>query len=198
VFYKDVRDVLFDDSRVFGSDALNSGGINRSQYILNTIVNGGDGYIYGAEAALALQLGNFLADDSWIGGFGIQANITYNKSQATTPDGRKVRFPGTSKFVYNIGPYYEKYGFSARLSYQRRTSWFSEIGGEDTGGDLFWATDDELDASARYSVTKNFEVYFDASNLLNGPGRRFAGISQRTLERETFGRRYTGGIRLTF
>jgi hypothetical protein len=100
--------------------------------------------------------------------------------------------------VYNIGPYYEKYGFSARLSYQRRTSWFSEIGGEDTGGDLFWATDDELDASARYSVTKNFEVYFDASNLLNGPGRRFAGISQRTLERETFGRRYTGGIRLTF
>ncbi|WP_446654237.1 TonB-dependent receptor [Blastomonas sp.] len=198
LFYKDVRDVLFDDSRVFGSDALNSGGINRSQYILNTIVNGGDGYIYGAEAALALQLGNFLADDSWIGGFGIQANITYNKSQATTPDGRKVRFPGTSKFVYNIGPYYEKYGFSARLSYQRRTSWFSEIGGEDTGGDLFWATDDELDASARYSVTKNFEVYFDASNLLNGPGRRFAGISQRTLERETFGRRYTGGIRLTF
>lgn len=198
VFYKDVRDVLFDDSRVFGSNALNSGGVDRSQYILNTIVNGGDGHIYGAEGAIALQLGNFLADDSWIGGFGIQANVTYNKSQATTPDGRKVRFPGTSKFVYNVGPYYEKYGFSARLSYQRRTSWFSEIGGPDTGGDIFWATDDELDASARYSVTKNFEVYFDASNLLNGPGRRFAGISQRTLEHETFGRRYTGGIRLTF
>lgn len=198
VFYKDVRDVLFDDSRVFGSNALNTGGIDRSQYLLNTVVNGGDGYIYGAEGAVALQLGNFIDNDSWIGGFGIQANVTYNKSQATTPDGRKVRFPGTSKFVYNVGPYYEKYGFSARLSYQRRTSWFSDIGGPDTGGDIFWATDDELDASARYSVTPNFEVYFDASNLLNGPGRRFAGVTQRTLEHETFGRRYTGGIRLTF
>ncbi|MFN3819559.1 TonB-dependent receptor [Blastomonas sp.] len=198
VFYKDVRDVLFDDSRVFGSDALNTAGVNRSQYLLNTVVNGGDGYIYGAEAAIALQLGNFIESDSWIGGFGIQANITYNKSQATTPDGDKVRFPGTSKWVYNVGPYYEKYGFSARLSYQRRTAWLSEIGGDDTGGDIYWATDDELDASARYSVTPNFEVYFDAANLLNGPGRRFAGVSQRTLEHETFGRRYTAGIRLTF
>ena len=67
-----------------------------------------------------------------------------------------------------------------------------------TGGDIFWAADDELDVSARYAITPSFEVYVDASNLLNGPGRRFAGISQRTIEHETFGARYTAGFRLTY
>ncbi|KAB7646525.1 TonB-dependent receptor [Polymorphobacter fuscus] len=199
-FYKDVTDVLFQDTRLFGLDTLNTPTFpNRSQYDYTTTVNGGDGHIAGVEAALQLQLDPFLKDSSWFGGFGIQANVTYTDSEATTPDGRKIRFPGTSQWTYNIGPYYEKYGVSIRASYQKRTSWLSEIGTPaDTGGDIYWAADDELDVSARYAVTPNFEVYADASNLLNGPGRRYAGISQRTIERETFGRRYTAGIRVTY
>ena len=72
------------------------------------------------------------------------------------------------------------------------------FGDPTVGGDFFWARDDELDISARYSITKNLEAYVDLSNLLNGPGRRFAGIDARTIERETFGRRYTGGFRFTY
>jgi TonB-dependent receptor len=199
-FYKDVSDVLFQDTTIFGSDVLNTPSFpNRSQYDFTTTVNGGDGYIVGIEGAVQLQLGSFLADDPWYGGFGIQANATWTDSEATTPDGRKIRFPGTSTWTYNIGPYYEKYGLSIRASYQKRTDWLSEIGTPaDTGGDIFWATDDELDVSARYAITPNLEVYVDASNLLNGPGRRFAGISQRTIERETFGPRFTGGFRVTY
>lgn len=198
VFYKDVSKALFSDSQVFGLDVLNTPDRDRSQYTLSTVVNGGSGYIWGAEAAVQLQLDPFLETDSFFGGFGIQANVTYNESEATTPDGRKVSFPGTSQWVVNVGPYFEKYGVSARLSYQMRTAWFSEIGGPDTGGDLFWAKDTELDFSARYAVTDALEVYFDAANLLNGAGRRYAGISDRTLEHETFGRRFTGGVRVTF
>ncbi|GGE11204.1 TonB-dependent receptor [Polymorphobacter glacialis] len=200
VFYKDVTDVLFQDTTVFGLDILNTAAFpNRVQYDFTTTVNGGDGYIAGVEGAVQFQLDSFLDSDSWIGGFGIQANATYTQSEATTPDGRKIQFPGTSEWTYNVGPYYEKYGFSARLSYQKRTDWLSEIGTPaDTGGDIFWAADDELDISARYAITSNFEVYVDASNLLNGPGRRYAGISQRTIEHETFGPRVQAGIRLTY
>nr|WP_310523855.1 TonB-dependent receptor [Polymorphobacter sp.] len=198
-FYKDVSDVLFQDSTVFGLDVLNTQTLDRSQYDFNTTVNGGDGHIAGVEAAVQLQLDPFLDDDQWYGGFGIQANVTYTDSEATTPDGRKIRFPGTSQWTYNIGPYYEKYGVSIRASYQKRTDWLDAIGSStDTGGDIYWATDDELDVSARYAINANFEIYADASNLLNGPGRRFAGISQRTIERETFGARYSAGIRLTY
>ncbi len=213
-FYKDVRDVLFNNTRTFGSTVLNSGGQDRSQYILSTTLNGGDGKIYGVEGAFQQQLEPFVGDlglPDWMGGFGIQANATYNKSEATTPDGREIMFPGTSKFVYNVGAYYEKYGFSARVNYQKRTPWIDSIASPQEGvrngvavlalgdgGDQYWGTDDELDASARYALTPNVEIYVDGANLLNGPGRRYAGISARTIEHETFGRRYTGGVRVNF
>ena len=197
-FYKHARDVLFSSTRQFNSDVLNTNGIDRSDYVLGSIINGGTGYIYGAEAAFQMQIDDVVADAGFLGGFGIQTNATVNRSEATTPDGRKVRFPGTSDFVANVGPYYEKYGFSARVSYQVRSNWIDTLGEPAVGGDFFWARDDELDVSARYAITKNFEVYADLSNLLNGPGRRYVGIDARTIERETFGRRYTGGVRLTY
>ena len=197
-YYKDASDVLFDATRQFGLDVLNSNGVNRADYTFSTTLNGGKGKIYGVEAALQFQLDNFLSEDSWIGGFGIQTNVSVNRSEAITPAGGKVRFPGTSDFVWNVGPYYEKYGFSARVSYQLRSSWIDALGTPLDGGDFYWATDGELDVSARYAITKNIEVYADLSNLLNGPGRRFAGVDARTIERETFGRRYTGGFRITF
>ena len=86
-----------------------------------------------------------------------------------------MRLPGTSDVVYNLGGYYEKYGLSLRLQYQRRTDWLDTIADDLTdAGDTYWAADDELDFSARYAVNRNFEIYFDASNLLNKPGRRYS------------------------
>jgi TonB-dependent receptor len=200
-FYKKIKDVLFDDSRTFASDALNSGGVDRSQYIFSTVTNGGSGYIYGAEAAVQQQLEPFTGNlglPDWTGGFGITANVTYNKSRATTPGGSKVSLPGTSELVFNVGGYYEKYGVSLRLNYQRRSAWLDTLGAAADGGNQFWAADDEMDASLRYAVTPNVEVYVDASNLLNQPGRRYVRQSAYTIEWERFGRRYTGGVRVNF
>jgi TonB-dependent receptor len=199
VFYKWVTKALFGDTRQFGDtrfDVLPD--FPRSQYNYSTTVNGGEGYIWGAEGALQLQVDNLAGDAGFVGGFGLIANVTYNKSQVTTPDGRRIAFPGTSRWVYNVGPYYEKYGVSARLVYQKRTEWLSELGGPDTGGDIFWDTDGELDASIRYAITPNIEVYAEGGNLLNGPGRRYVGNKVRTLEFEKFGRRFQAGARVTF
>jgi TonB-dependent receptor len=198
VFYKDVSRALFSASRQFADTRFDTTGLQRSQYNYNTTLNGGDGHIWGFEGALQLQVDNFATDAGFIGGFGMIANITYNQSRVTTPDGRRLAFPGTSRWVYNVGPYFEKYGVSARVVYQKRTEWLSEVGGPDTGGDIYWDTDAELDASIRYSVTPNFEIYAEGGNLLNGPGRRYAGIKARTLEFEKFGRRFQAGVRLTY
>jgi TonB-dependent receptor len=201
VFYKKVKDVLFDDSRTVGSNALDSNGVDRSQYTLSSLINGGDGHIYGLEAAFQQQLEPFtegLGLPAWMGGFGITTNLTLNRSEATTPTGGKVNLPGTSDTVFNIGGYYEKYGLSLRLQYQVRTDWLDGLGAATDGGDQFWATDNELDFSARYAVTPNFEVYFDAANLINQPGRRFVRDSRYTIEWERFGRRFTGGVRVNF
>jgi TonB-dependent receptor len=225
LFYKHVEDVLYTSSRTFGSSALNSSGIDRSGYSYSGIVNGGSGRIYGLEAAAQLQLEPWtetLGLPEFMGGFGVSANLTLNNSKVEKPPvlvsgvtipARKVRLPGTSDFVYNLGVYYEKYGLSLRLQYQNRGKWLDTVSdGLADAGDTYWASDDELDFSARYAITKNFEIYFDASNLLNHPGRRFsdpAGLltatgtptasgSAQTIEWERFGRRYTGGIRFNF
>lgn len=220
-FYKKVKDVLYTESATFNSNALNSNGIDRSTYVFSGITNGGDGRIYGLEAAAQLQLEPWtdgLGLPDFLGGFGISANLTLNNSRVEKPavsgvPARKVRLPGTSDFVYNIGAYYEKYGLSLRLQYQNRSKWLDTIA--DTladAGDTYWDSDDELDFSARYAVNRNLEVYFDASNLLNHPGRRFSdpgnlltatgipssGTSGQTIEWERFGRRFTGGIRVNF
>lgn len=225
VFYRDVRDVLYTDRRTFNSDALNFGGVDRSGYIFSGIANAGEGRIIGVEMAAQLQLEPFTEDlglPGWMGGFGITANLTLNDSEATKPafgtgataiPARTVRLPGTSDVVYNIGGYYEKYGFSARLQYQRRSTWLDGIANDLTdAGDTYWAADDEMDFSMRYAFNRNFEIYFDASNLLDQPGRRYSEpgnlltatgtptpfTDNLTIEFEQFGRRYTGGVRITF
>ncbi len=212
VFYKNVEDVLFNTRRVFGSDALNFGGVDRSQYAFGGLINGGDGYLYGAEGAFQMQLEPFTQDlsiPSWLGGFGISTNIVLNKSKVSKPavfngatQTRPERFtslPGTSDVTYNIGVYYEKYGLSLRAQYQRRSDWLDFVA--DTlvdGGDGYWRADGELDVSARYEIRRGIEVYFDAANLLDGPGVRYVGDRRYTLEYERFGRRYVGGVRFNF
>ncbi len=220
-FYRNVDDVLYTQRRTFGSNALDSNGIDRSGYTFSGVTNGGSGRIYGLEAAAQLQIEPWAAQlglPEWMGGFGVTANITLNDSAVTKPAigtvaARRVRLPGTSDVVYNVGGYYEKYGFSVRLQYQRRSTWLDGVADDlADAGDTYWDRDDELDLSARYAITDNFEIYFDASNLLNNPGRRYSepgnlltatgtptGFTDNyTIEYERFGRRYSGGIRFTF
>ncbi|MFY8196133.1 MAG: hypothetical protein ACOVKV_13710, partial [Novosphingobium sp.] len=63
-----------------------------------------------------------------------------------------------------------------------------------------------------YAINRNFEIYFDASNLLNKPGRRYSEPGNLlsatgtptprtdiyTIEYERFGRRYAAGMRINF
>ncbi len=201
LFYKRVEDVLFTDTRLFNSTVLNTTGTDRSQYRLSTLVNGGEGYIWGFEGAFQLQLDPYVEQlelPEWMGGFGLTINVTANQSQATAPDGSRVSLPNTSDVVYNLGAYYEKYGLSARLNFRKRTAWLDAYGPVADGGSTYWAADDEMDASVRYAVTDNFEVYLDASNLTNTPGRRYSRESQYTIEWERFGRRFDAGIRFNF
>lgn len=221
LFYKRVEDVLYRQTRTFNSDALNTGGIDRSAYVFTGITNGGDGRVFGAEAAAQLQLEPWtgaLGLPDWMGGFGLSANVTVNDSEVTKPaigavPDRKVGLPGTSDLVYNVGGYYEKYGLSLRVQYQRRSTWLDGFADDLTdGGDTYWAADDEMDISARFAITPQFEIYFDAQNVLNQPGRRYSEpgnllnaigtpsprSTSQTIEWERFGRRYSGGFRFNF
>ena len=89
-----------------------------------------------------------------------------------------------------------------RLSYQFRTAWLDGIsnGGITAadGGDTYWDDDAELDLSIRYQYNDALEFFFDAVNLTDGPGLRYATGKPYVEERETFGERFIMGVRATF
>ncbi len=200
VYYKDLRDILFSSSQLFGSDALNESGIDRSGYDFTTTLNGGSGEIRGIELAYTQPFEDLLAGigaPEWMHGFGIQANANFNDSKAITPAGDEVQLPNTSKWMYNISGYYERYGLSLRLSWQERGEWLNSISTAPIGN-RFWSSVGRLDFSARYAVSPQFELFVNANNLTDTPGVRYDGIPDRVYEFEQFGSRFMGGVRVNF
>lgn len=65
--------------------------------------------------------------------FGLTANLSLTNSAISIKDSRfgsqSVPLPGLSKSVANITAYYEKNGYSARISQRRRSDFVGEIGG---------------------------------------------------------------------
>jgi TonB-dependent receptor len=199
LYYKKIRDVLFDFTQPFGRTDFDAPGIERSDYILSTTINGGTGEIKGIELAYSQPFAGLIQSfgaPEWMEGLGFQGNVTINRSTAITPDGRKVSLPDASDLNYNASLYYEQYGLSLRASWQYRSDYLFAIGNADIGGDGFWQSVGRLDLSARYAVSPRVEFFVDATNLLDEPGRRFRGIPIRVLEFEKFGARFMGGVRI--
>ena len=191
-FYRDVDQVLFDSLTRVGDDRFNFGGVDRSGYEFETTLNGEDGELYGVE---------FSYNHPWsflpplFDGLGMQASVSFLDGSFTTPEGRKVDFPGTSDRITNIAMFYENYDVSVRLSYQHRTDWLDDIS-VDAQTDTFWEATERVDLSVRYMLTPAVTLYMDANNLTDELGIRYAGNSARPIEVEAFGRRYLAGIRI--
>ena len=215
VFYKSLKDVLINQSNVFGLDTLDVAGIDRSGYMQNAIGNAGEGSLQGFELAYvasAERLVRSMNMPEWMEGFGVNMSATFSDSEVDLAPvngvpKRSISVPGTSDEVYNVQATYEKYGVTVRLAYQYRTAWGQSIGDyrvvngvvyPSGNGDIFWDADDELDLSVRYQVNEAFEVFFDAVNLTDTEARRYADQSQFPIEVERFGPRYIGGLRFNF
>jgi TonB-dependent receptor len=215
-FYKSISDALFQQQTTFGSTILNTPDRDRSGYSYTTVRNGGDGFIRGIDLAynqFAEQLVDSLNMPKWLGGFGIRLSATFSESEIEVPaigltsPARISDLPGASDAVYNAAIVYEKYDLSIRLAYQYRTKWLQAVGGyttvnnvvvPDGNGDIYWNDSEGLNLSARYELNKNFELTFDAVNLLDSPGRRFADSESNPIEYETFGSRYMVGFKFKY
>jgi TonB-dependent receptor len=146
--------------------------INGDSYDLTTYANGSDGSITGVELAYQQQL-RFLPAP--FDGLGVMANITFLDSEATYPTrpGEDVPFIGQSDRTGNLGLTYEKAGLFLRLALNFRTERLRED--EPLGGaawqDLYVDNFKQLDLTARYKLTKNWELYGEVLNLTDEPFR---------------------------
>ncbi|MFC3079702.1 TonB-dependent receptor [Phenylobacterium terrae] len=196
-YHREVKDVLFSASSIVGDDSYDFDGVDRSHYTLSSTFNGGDGHISGVEFVYT-QPWTFLP--GWLSGFGFQGSVAFTKGEFETPTGETVEFPGTSDRILGATLFYEKYGLSARLSYQYRTDWLDEVfpSGSSANSNLYWDETTRVDLSVRYQVTDAVSLFLDANNLTDERGVRYQGREDRPYEVEGFGRKYLAGLRFTF
>lgn len=198
VFTRLVDDVLYSNTETVGSDVFDSGGIDRSNYRLTSTFNGEEGTLTGLELGYQQQF-SFLPEP--FDGFGFQGNYTLLDGEFDTATRKGIPFPGTSESIINASVYYEKYGFSARLSYQWRDRWLDTLGGLGVGagtGDEYRKEYENVDLSLRYSFTENLTLFADLANLTDERYIVYQGDASRPTEVEQIGARYMLGLRFNY
>jgi TonB-dependent receptor len=202
-FHRWVDNVFYGNTERVGNDRFDSNGVDRSNFVLTGTFNGQNGRLYGAEFNYQQQF-SFLP--SPFDGLGFQGNLTLldgefdaefvSPTTGATVLREGIAFPGMSKRIVNASVFYEKYGLSARVSYQWRSDWLDSIGGLGAGESRQGY--ENLDVSVRYQINDTFTVFADLSNLTDAKYIAYEGTRERPSEVEQIGSRYLFGIRFDF
>jgi iron complex outermembrane receptor protein len=124
-----------------------------------------DGKLQGAEVGYQ-QFFDFLPD--YFKGLGFQANYTY--IDGTTQDPltlAQTPLAQVSKNNYNFVLIYERGPVSARLAYNWRDKFIDSFNQPGIQPTTVWVqSNDRLDFSLDFAITKNFTLTFDATNIL--------------------------------
>lgn len=192
VFYKDLQDYVFELTSE-GTYAGTEADISRPE-------NAPDGHIAGIEVNYQQQ---FAFLPGWLSGFGVAANYTWTEAEMTLPfaapgRGTSVGLPHQSDTTVNLSVFYETSRFNARLAWTDRSDFIQEFNYEDPRLDIYWEGRSQLDFTADFDVTDRVNLYFEAKNLTDSEGVRYAGDRSRPTERERFGQLLFAGVRVNF
>lgn len=162
-----------------------------SNYSVQRPINGGKAKVNGILVNGQAEI--------W-GGFGIQANYSYQDSSTSIIPGLAaigtLNLPYLSKHTVNIIPYFEKGPFQARLSYNYRTDYFRDIGR--LGSIEKVAPYNQLDFSASVAVNEAITFTFNAQNLLDETYRQYSGTKDRPSAFYKNGRTFAGSVSVRF
>ena len=205
-FFKDLKSYIYNENTLFN---INDTVVTPADYpanpppnpvgVYNRPVNGEGGTVKGYELAVSLPL-----DVLWepLLGFGIQANYsdTTSSVQPLGPSSPNEPLPGLSKYVSNITAYYERFGFSTRVSQRHRSQFVGEVQG--FGGDRNrrtfegeTVTDVQMGYTFQSGPMKNLSILLQVNNLENEPFRSsFNGDNARPREYFEYGRTYLFGV----
>jgi TonB-dependent receptor len=160
-YYKRIDNFIFTNSSEVAGTVLN-GPIEITQP-----QNGQLATLYGFELNFIKSLQELAAP---FDGFGLEANLTVQKSEAETGQayrrGRPIRLINAPHLLYNAAITYQKYGVQAKLSYNYRGKFIEDL--RDNGVDKWVRPNKGLDFHSRYNLTENFALEFDVANILGG------------------------------
>ena len=164
--------------------------------------NGHGGYIKGVELTVSMP-GELIA--SWLDGFGVIWSASYNASSINPSGNNAYDVPGLSKEVMNTTLYYEKHGFSARISNRYRGDFLGEVPDYTNSLSNTWVHSENIvDAQIGYSFDsgplKNLSINISGSNLTNEPFYTYQGkgLPDHILRYEKYGSTYLFGVSYKF
>ncbi len=156
--------------------------------------NSATGKLKGVEIA-GTQFLDFLPGP--LSGFGGQASFTYSSGYLKNDAGVRQAITPLSKYSYNLVGIYEKYGFSARLAYNWRSSYTDSFSGAVPGGAILARPLSFLDFSASYAINDKITLTVDATNLLNETYHDYFGASGLApRDTRVFDRTFGAGLRV--
>jgi iron complex outermembrane receptor protein len=204
-FFKDLKNYIYNRQQEFDYTGFpNSSAVVPIQNIgtINQPANGQGGFVRGIELTASMQL-NML----WkrLDGFGIQASASGTESSIhPNGPGTTEKLPGLSGVVANLTAFYEKDGFSARISERYRSAFRGEVTG------LFAQrafseirAERQIDVQIGYEFQegrfKNLGLVLQANNLHNQPyqtmqGSPFSSGAYAPERYTTYGRQILLGL----
>jgi TonB-dependent receptor len=136
----------------------------------------------------------------WLSGFGTALNATFvdtNRDFGSISPAVRFAVVGLSDSK-NATIFYEKYGVSARIAYNRRESFLYSIADGSGSEPVFVRTYDQVDASVSYDVTDNAQVFVEGTNILDNEYVRRARFDNQIRDYIEYGARFDAGFRLKF
>jgi TonB-dependent receptor len=184
----------FVDSTLAAVDILADANDPLFNFAVNTPINNKDAEIYGVELAGQYFLGRT--------GFGVAASYTLVRGNvgidvAANPNVDQFALVGLSDTA-NVTLIYEKYGISARLAYNWRAKFLSQLNRDTYHNPVYTAPYGQLDLSVSYDITKNIAVSFEGINLTEEGVRTYGRDPSNTWYLAEGSARYQIGARFKF
>lgn len=197
-FYKDLKSYIYNITVPRDFSEYRLAGATTNIGTMNQPKNGDGGRLSGFEFAVSTPLDMI---SPMLDGFGVTANASFTSSQIAIKDQRfgtmDIPLPGLSKRVFNLTAYYEKEGYSARISQRRRSDFVGEIGGIGGANELTFVKGDsvvDLQLGYDFPQVKGLSVLFQVNNLTDTDFQTYAGTPDRPRGYVKYGRQMLLGL----
>ncbi|MBL8519755.1 MAG: TonB-dependent receptor, partial [Betaproteobacteria bacterium] len=204
-FYKDLKNFIYQDKIAKDFTGYpNNTAVTVVSNIgeFSTPINGQGGNIKGFEYSASLPL-NLIAEP--LDGFGVVASHSDTKSgiKPNGPNGGSQPLPGLSRRVTNITAYFEKFGFSARVSQRERSDFVGEVTGFGADREFRYIKGEKvLDFQLGYAFEsgslKGLSILFQVNNANNEPYRTYDTTPNKPNQYTTYGRTTLLGVNYKF
>lgn len=193
-YHNGALDQAFVDATLGAVDILPDASDPLFNFSVNTPINNKDAEIYGVEIAGQYFFGRT--------GFGLAASYTLVRGNvgidvAANPNVDQFALVGLSDTA-NVTLIYEKYGISARLAYNWRAKFLSQLNRDSYHNPVYTAPYGQLDLNLSYDITKNIAVSFEGINLTEEGVRTYGRDPSNTWYLAEGSARYLVGARFKF